>query len=196
MVFLEAKDDAHDSKDVALMKSMFRLVFCGALLVLQGACYSDQTVLEKVSDQLDRCWEFVDTGDFPSRGLFWVRDTRYRTYHDGWGLKIEYTGRSLNNLHCTVSNWKAGWTEEEREEVLTFISQEAPEWVASRHDLLESQVSMFSILRNEQVTKVVFLPSAIERESAEVKGAFVEVYNDPIGGFFHVRVGNSIFIRY
>jgi|GEM_PF-2636451 len=88
----------------------------------------EESAVEEVTDLVERCWEYVDIGDFPGRGLFWVRETSpWRTYDDrGANLRIQYGGTSLDDLLCAVSNHEEAWSQSDRDAVSDAIDRAAP----------------------------------------------------------------------
>ncbi|MEM1152485.1 MAG: hypothetical protein AAGI03_18430 [Pseudomonadota bacterium] len=150
-----------------------------------GGC-GEGTAVEEVTDLVERCWEYVDTGDFPGRGLFWVRETSpWRTREDrGASLRIQYGGTSLDDLLCAVSNHEEAWSRTDRDAVFDAIDRAAPAWVASRNDIPINDVRRSNITDGEYPRHLVFRSNSDGR-------AFLAIHEDADTGFVTVLTGRG-----
>jgi len=150
-----------------------------------GGC-GEESAVEEVTDLVERCWEYVDTGDFPGRGLFWVRETSpWRTYDDrGANLRIQYGGTSLDDLLCAVSNHEEAWSQIDRDAVFDAIDRAAPAWVAARNDIPIDDVRRSNITDGEYLRHLVFRSIADGR-------AFLAIHEDADTGFVTVLTGRG-----
>lgn len=163
-----------------------KLVCLSLISLAIGGCRSKQSVVDEVNELTERCWEFVDTGDFPGRGLFWVRDTApIRTYDDrGAGLRVEYAGLDLNDLFCAVSNHEGAWNETDRDAVFEAISLAAPEWIATRNNIRIDEV-ITTTMSDEVYERYLLFRSSIAGK------AFATIYEDKKTGFVTVLTGRG-----
>lgn len=150
-----------------------------------GGC-GEESAVEEVTDLVERCWEFVDTGDLPNRGLFWVRETTpWRTYDDrGANLRIQYGGTSLEDLLCAVSNNEVAWSQTDRDAVFEAIERAAPAWVASKNGIAIQDVGRSNITDGDYLRHLVFRSTTDGR-------AFLAIHEDADTGFVTVLTGRG-----
>lgn len=157
----------------------------GILTFGVGGC-GEKSAVDEMTDLVERCWEFVDTGDLPARGLFWVRETTpWRTYDDrGANLRIQYGGTSQDDLVCAVSNHEVAWSQTDRDAVFDAIDQAAPAWVASRNGIAIENVRKSNIAEGAYLRHLVFVSSTDGR-------AFLAIHEDVDTGFVTVLTGRG-----
>lgn len=153
--------------------------------VVIASCAPDKTAVEKAIYMAERCWGFVDDGDFIARGLYWVRDAEVATYDDRvYGMRVSFQGETLDELSCEFTSYPDPWTAEEVDSVFQEIARVAPEWVASRENT-----------ELDAVRPVVFEDEAnvrYEYYGTELgKGAFVIQSQERASGHFRLAVGKS-----
>lgn len=154
-----------------------------------GEC-GEKSAVEEVTDLVERCWKFVDTGDFPSRGLFWVRETTtWRMYDErDANLRIQYRGTSLDDLLCAASNHEVAWSQADRDAVFESIDRAAPEWVASRNGIPIEDVRRTNITDGDYRRHLVFRSSSDGR-------AFLAIHEDAYTGFITVLTGRGAILQ-
>lgn len=145
----------------------------------------EKTLTEEVIALTEKCWEFVDTGEFPSRGLFWVRQTPQRTYEDKeTGLLVSIDGTSLEDLSCAISSTRTSWPTPERDNVFSAIAEIAPTWISTRNDIAVADMTVFEIPPDGAARYRRF-------DSPADNSAFVAIFEDDHDGFVYVRVGKG-----
>lgn len=109
-----------------------KLLLLGVLTITLSACDNEKSATDELMEMAERCWEFVDTGDFPSRGLFWVRNKANSTYDDkGSGLRVTFSDTGSNDLFCVITEHETAWSDEDHSAVFDAIVAMAPEWISS-----------------------------------------------------------------
>ncbi|MEM6940492.1 MAG: hypothetical protein AAF943_03985 [Pseudomonadota bacterium] len=104
--------------------------------VLPKILYPPKTAVEEAMEAIDRCWQFIDEGYFPGRGLFWVPNTALRTYDDRKSdIRFHYGEGEHDFALCYLTTDSTDWSPQEKIAVFEEINSLAPEWVASRNSV-------------------------------------------------------------
>lgn len=169
-----------DLKPLLLLSTLFLgLAGCG-----------EKTAVGEITDLVERCWKYVDTGDFPGRGLYWVRGTDpINTMEDrGANLRVIYGGTSLDDLVCGVTNHEVAWSPAERDAVFEAIEAAAPEWVAERNQIPASEVKRSNVTDGDYKRHVVFRSSTTGK-------AFLAIHEEEETGFVAVLTGRGAILK-
>lgn len=153
-------------------------------------CGDGETAVDQASDLAERCWEFVDTGDFPSRGLFWVRGTSpIATYDDrGAKLRVKYAAIDLNDLWCGFSNHETGWSKSDRDAVFDVIRDLAPNWIATRNGVETSDIKAQVITDGAFRRHLVF--GAVNEGDV-----YLAIHEEEDTGFVGVLIGRGFIVE-
>lgn len=180
-----------DQRTVLINSSSPKKLVASIAIITAASCSEAAPPSQEVMGLLDRCWDYVDTGDLPTRSLYWVNKMVFPTYRtrstlNPTGIRIQITGSSDNARDCTISNWEAYWTAGQQEAVVELVVEAASGWLAARNDISSGLTITYDVSASDLTIHQVFLPHSLS-------GAYLELYSDPINGFFAVRVGRGDF---
>lgn len=166
------------------MLRRFRFMSLACCLSISG-CAPDKTIIEITNDMLERCWNYVDSGDFVERGLYWVDDTNTATYDDRvYKVRVSFDGVSLQNLHCHFYSHPTPWAEHENHEVFEYVASQAPIWLSQREPSQTGRVPTLD-LEDRDYARHRYFGTLREGDP------YVLIYELTSTGTLHVKVGRS-----
>lgn len=155
-------------------------------LVVTTACIPEKSLTDEVSDMLARCWEYVDTGNFPSRGLFWSSNDGLATYDNGNAtVSALIDGVHLDHLKCSVMSKGPAWPDDERDTVFASVVAKAPNWVTSREGVANDEFIIVDLHGEDHFRHVVV-------QVPGIAGTFVEASQGRRGDVIRFTLGKSL----
>lgn len=166
---------------------VLKKLLLNSLIVVGLVGCRDTETIDHVADFVDRCWEYVDTGDFPSRSLFWNSNDGMPRYENGDAtVSVTISGLNLDHLSCTVVSRLDGLQDSEITAIFEYVTSNARSWITMREVSLAADMVVFDVSNDTQLRHAIF-------QASEYGGAFVEVSQDRRSDETQIRLGKSLF---
>ena len=167
--------------------TLSKLYLLPVLMLGLAGCRDEQTTIDRVADFVERCWEYVDTGDFPSRSLYWNSNNGSPRYENAdSSVSVTISGLHLNHLSCTIVSHDVASHQNDKLNIFQYVASNAPMWISDRESVLLDKLTRTDLKKKSHFLRVVF-------QAPTIAGTFVEVSQVMERGVVRITVGKSLF---